>query len=255
MSIPAKVGPSVIGGGGSSTYYGSDGSGSIGNTCGNDFYIGELGGSNIIGAGSQCGDIVSSGAFTSTLAKSVAQSTGNTYGYWFLVGPKFYNNCVGATTTAEATSWGEHQAAQAIKAWGDQAYIYKLTIFGDVEQPSVYWTDVNGTYNQTLNQAVLEGFLSRLASSAFYKGVYSSPCAWETIMGSNYTLSTDVTTWTSEYSFLSIPQKCPSFTSLSPASCGSQFVGAQGFGGLIPSIWQYYESNSLDLDVADYLPS
>lgn len=253
MAKSTNASPNVIVGGGGSTYYGSDGSGN-GNSCGNYFYIGELGGGNVIGSGSECGVEVSAGAFNSSLAQTVAQNTGYTYGYWFLVGPKFYNNCNGATTTSEATTWGEQQAALAIQAWDNQPYIYKLTIFADVEQPPTYWKDVYGYYDTALNQAVLEGFLSKLSSSGFYKGVYSAPCAWETIMGSSYTLSSDVTTWSSEYSYSSIPQ-CPSFSAESPSSCGSSFQGAQGFGGLLPSIWQYYASNTLDLDVAGSLPS
>lgn len=237
------------------TFYGSDGSGS-GNSCGNHFYIGELGGGTTIGAGYQCGTQVTAGAFNSTLAESVAKSTGFTYGYWFLVGPSFYDLCNGATTTTEAKSWGEHQANQAISAWNNQPYIYGLRIFGDVEQPKTYWTDSAGNYNTALNQAVLEGFMDALTASTegFTVGIYSAPCAWETIMAS-YTLPSSVVEWTSELSFSANPG-CISFSTEVPALCESTTKSAQGFGGLTPMIWQYYidPTNPLDLDVASAMP-
>lgn len=245
--------PQSLGGGGGSTYYGSDGSGA-GNSCGNHFYIGELGGGTIIGAGDQCGYQVAAGSFNSTLAESVAKNTGLTYGYWFLVGPKFYNGCKGATTTGEAYDWGQQQAAQALEAWNQQRYVYGLTIFADIEHPENYWKDTYGYYDQSLNQSVVTGYLAHLTASNFLKGVYSAPCAWETIMGASFGLSSDVTEWSYEYSYGSNPG-CTEMSSISPASCGSTDQSAQGFAGLIPSIWQYYQSNTLDLDVASSLPS
>ncbi|MHB1681536.1 MAG: glycoside hydrolase family 25 domain-containing protein [Bacilli bacterium] len=243
------------------TYYGSDGSGS-GNSCGNHFYIGELGGGTTIGAGSQCGVQVSAGAFNDTLAKSVKDTTGFTYGYWFLVGPHFYDFCKGATTTAEANSWGVHQANQAISAWENQLLVNGVTIFADVEQQDLYWKDSAGVINQSLNQAVLEGFISTLTSpnNGLIAGVYSAPCAWEAIMGS-YTLPSTVVVWTSELSFSSNPNltNCISWSVEDNASCNSSTASAQGFGGRTPTIWQYYisppTSTPLDLDVASAMPS
>ena len=113
---------------------------------------------------------------------------------------------------------------------------------------------IRGSSDVSPNQAVIEGFISGIQNSGHVAGIYSAPCAWSEIAGS-YTLPSGVVTWTYELSYSS-PPTCPTtFSAENDAACSSSYVGAQGFGGIAPNLWQYYGSLTVDLDVANALPS
>ncbi|AEJ39719.1 hypothetical protein TPY_1536 [Sulfobacillus acidophilus TPY] len=205
-----------------------------------------IGGGIVSGASTQCGYFIP-GNFSTDAAQAALDNGGAVYGYWFLLGPAYYNNCAGASTLAEAQIWGQQQAQAAITALSNYPQINRKTIFGDVEAGS--WSS-----DTSLNQAVITGFIQGVQNAGYIAGIYSAPCAWSEITGS-YNLPNGVVTWTYEFSYSS-PPACPTtFSPESNAACGSQYNGPQGFGGIAPNIWQYYQSSTTDLDVANALPS
>lgn len=224
-------------------HYGSD-SNTISNPCSElAFYIGELGGGIQPGRSVQCGFTIE-GQFDDATAKIVNDKTGATYGYWFLLGARFANNCTGTDLVDVGKQWGQQQAQAAVKAYKDKAIVKKRTIFGDVEQEKYWQLRGSEKINLKVNRAILEGFIEEIKKNGFIPGVYSAPCAWAEIVGSDYMLPDDVVTWTYQKNHGEGEKQlnyCP--VSLDPRPnepCGSSYQGAQGFGGLNPTIWQYH---------------
>ncbi len=197
-------------------------------------HIGELGTGTTIGGGPCEG-----ACFNTAAANAVGSS--NTFGYWFVLGPE-----PNYTTIAEAKSWGESQGNAAVKAWYDNIYVARQTIFADIEGTA----GTNGwSSNTLLNQAVWEGWFSAVnnADNGVLKaGVYSAPDAWASIMGSSYNLNGTTPEWSYEPQ-IGCAASCPTPTSYE----------AQGFGGESPGIWQYAQNCGTygDLDCSDNLPS
>jgi len=229
-------------------YYGSDlGTNALPpiNSCGMAFYIGQMGGGIAVGTSSPCGYTIY-GNFSSLAAQAALNNHGAVYGSWFLLGPRFANDCGGATTLAEADAWGVQQAEAAVAATGHYAEINRLTIFGDVE-PSSWSSDVS------LNQAVVSGFIRQIQALGRRPGIYSGPCAWQEITGA-MPLPCGVVVWTAEFAYAEPPACPPQFVPIPDAACPDRTVGPQGFGGILPNIWQYYQSYTVDWDVANALP-
>ncbi|PSR36771.1 MAG: hypothetical protein C7B44_07230 [Sulfobacillus thermosulfidooxidans] len=215
------------------------------NACGMTFYIGQMGGGLNAGTSTTCGYTVF-GNFSTLAAQAALNNKGAMYGEWFLLGPAFYNGCVGASSQDEAYQWGMQQANAAVTALAQFPEINRRTIFTDVEPGS--WST-----NTSLNQAVILGFLAQIKQRGHEPGVYSSPCFWQEITASMM-LPCGTVTWTAEFSYAAAPA-CPSHFIPQPyAPCPSPYVGPQAFGGILPNIWQYYESDTVDWDVANALP-
>lgn len=228
-------------------YYGSDSGwdGLSQNPCasGKQFYIGKLGeGTSPI-----------SGYFNTTLAQAlIARGDGSkVYGYWYLRGPSD-PEAAGLTPF----NWGVRQADSANQVRADAlryGQINGQTFFVDVEHDDSW-----STTDFQSNKDVLNGFLSKITAS--YRGIYSYPCAWVDVFGS--------VTWKPSYtpSVLWTAQKfigggtCPTWSSVSGATCSTTTNAAQGFGGMSPTIWQYSvneptpEGGWIDYDVAPTLP-
>jgi len=229
-------------------YYGSDlGTNALPpiNSCGMSFYIGQMGGGTAVGTSSPCGYTIF-GNFSSLAAQAALNNHGAVYGSWFILGPRFANDCAGASTLAEAENWGVQQANAAVAAIGHYAEINRLTVFGDVE-PGSWSVDI------ALNQAVISGFIRQIQALGRRPGIYSGPCAWQEITGS-MALPCGVVVWTAEFNYASPPACPPHFVPEPDAPCPSPYEGPQGFGGILPNIWQYYASDTVDWDIADALP-
>lgn len=224
-------------------HYGAD-SDTTSNPCGElTFYIGELGGGILPGESAHC-EFKIYGQFDDDTAKFVNKRTGATYGYWFLLGPRFANNCDGTDSVDGGKKWGQKQAQAAVKAYKEKGIVKKRTIFGDVEQEKYWKLRTTEKINLKVNQAVIEGFMEEIRKSDLIPGIYSAPCAWETIVGSDYMLPHDVITWTSQKNHGQGQQNanyCPNELDPSPnEKCSSSYKEAQGFGGINPTIWQYH---------------
>ena len=209
------------------------------------FYIGQMGGGLTVDTSTHCGYTVF-GNFSTLAAQTALTNKEAVYGEWFMLGLRFYNSCAGANSQGEAYQWGVDEADAAVNAIAQFPEINRRTIFTDVESGS--WST-----NISLNQTVILGFLSQIINRGYYPGVYSSPCAWQEITAS-MPLPCGTVTWTGEFSYAEEPACPPQFVPQPNTACPSSYVGPHAFGGIMPNIWQYYESNTADWDIANALP-
>jgi hypothetical protein len=142
--------------------------------------------------------------------------------YWFAAGPgrdPHYNG-----TTAEATTWGQEQAQQALSDLGGKVFDFRY-IFMDIENNGVPpdedgWNTVwNGPCGNTVKTeyipanvdfATWVGFANYIDShSPYLAGVYSAGGtwygSWEGIFGSEQLTSTAEWTFTNEQAQLNLP--------------------------------------------------
>ncbi len=219
------------------------------------FYIGEIGNykglnsgtGNCDGASGPCPGFGGC-CFDLSTAETANQHYG-TWGYYFMGGPAADPNWDAATyTTAKAYDWGVKQGNATINYWEGNgfkygAYVIKLTIFADIEDPvpSYGWLpltdDYNGNTGETLNHKVFDGWFNTVNGLGTLKaGIYSSPLAWSEAMGSKG-LSPHPT-WTYE-------------TDVGGCGCPSSMANAQSFGSGNLVFYQYSGACSGDLDMAD----
>jgi hypothetical protein len=175
-----------------------------------------------------------------------------TGGYWYMGGPgvdPHYNG-----TTAEATKWGQQQAAWALAAAGGG--IRYPVLWADIEMPliapapdngwnSVYTSPCSGITRAsfvpaTVDRAVFNGFANYVtAHSKFKVGVYSDAQVWSAIFGTGSTASlTNTYEWTywPETSNLS---SAPAGWCLHGSSTCAQFFGGQTSASKYALMWQW----------------
>ncbi len=261
------------------TYHGCDTNYSpYSDPCVDYFYLGEMGmgtvsGDSTVVSDYYCTTWTNNGATgnTNTYAGDVItlNNSDNTYGYWFLIGPKFANeassqaqhNCgygylvTPVSTVDEAFSWGAAQANAAAQAWGNYPNIKRSTIFGDVEAGSGagWFTSADGVINGSewyaYNRAVIQGFVEQLVTisfpsgGTFHAGIYISPSNYSSITNDMSFSGLTSHLWLADW-FDSLASECyPDWT---PPS----------LGGVATQIWQYYSNqSSIDIDAANTLPS
>ncbi|MDB4895860.1 MAG: hypothetical protein JWN15_2122 [Firmicutes bacterium] len=214
-------------------YYGCD-SATASWSSGTNFYVGRLG----------RGTSADLEFFNAAAATAVGPS--QTYAYWFILGPARDPNCDWTTNTAAA--WGTAQAVAFNQAWHANVQVGSKTLFGDVESGQGGWATPDRSNYIDLNYAVYKSFVTQLQSLGYKVGVYSSPNEWQTIMGSTTATAAPATVaWLASWlvDSTSPPPSAP--VSFSPPSPGK-------FGGIDPTIWQYYGGDSADLNVATSLP-
>jgi hypothetical protein len=178
--------------------------------------------------------------------------------YWFMGGPgvdPHYNG-----STAEASAWGAHQAAEALAAvHANLAAVKYPVIFMDVELPgsrlfdpaldngwnAVYTSACSGVVKRyyiapSVDRADFNGFANYLTAHSTRKaGVYSSPAVWANIFGtgSASTLSnTYEWTYTGDTSSLS---RHPAGWCLSGTSTCAQFFGGMRSSSAYALMWQW----------------
>ncbi len=177
--------------------------------------------------------------------------------YWFMGGPGVdprYNG-----TAAEATAWGEDQAAEAIAAIKANGSVKYPVVFMDVEMPgsTVFdpaldngWNDVytsacSGAVKSTfiaasVDRADFNGFAGYLTAHSAYKaGAYSSPAVWADIFGTG-TASTLSNTyeWTYAGDTSSLAHK-PDAWCLSGTSTCADFFGGITSSSAYALMWQW----------------
>lgn len=257
-------------------YHGLDSnSNPLDDSCNDVFYLGEMGmgayqGNSQVYNSYYCMEFNNNGdtSNTETYAKwMVDNGRDHTYGYWFLLGPMFANpdattssytcsngkvvsgyHSYTVDTPAAANAWGQQQAKAAYNAWLNFPDILGSTIFCDVEQqeaagwyPSSFGL-INGYEYYELNREVIIGFVQEIFNQGMVGGVYSDPGDWDVITDSwtglgSYTSHVWVADWTGSSS-----ECLPTWS-------------APSIGGVGAQIWQYYGSNTMDLDAAISLPS
>ena len=249
-------------------------------SCVDDFYLGEMGLGTVIGDStvvdtancvtfSNAGDTGNTNAYAGDVI--TLNNSENTYGFWFLLGPKFANEAslpaqypcgygysVSAVSTVdEAFSWGVAQAVAAASAVGQNGpypNIKRSTIFCDVEGGSNagWYTSADGTVNgnpwYAYNRAVIQGFMEKMVTisypsgGTFHVGIYISPGNYTAITDSMSLSNLTSHLWLADW-FDSLANECyPNWT---PPS----------LGGVATQIWQYYSNQStIDIDAAISLP-
>ena len=121
--------------------------------------------------------------------------------YWFMGGPGVDPHYTG--TTAEASAWGQQQAARTLYDISHVHVTYPV-VFMDVEIPgnaanytpapdngwnTVYTSACSGRVKQyhipaSVDRAVFNGFANYITAHSHYKvGVYSAPDVWTSIFG------------------------------------------------------------------------
>ncbi|KAA0780923.1 hypothetical protein [Bacillus sp. TE8-1] len=246
-------------------------------SCTDDFYIGEMGMGSVQGDSwvynsslNICFGNIGNTGNTDTNAKFlIDRNRQNTYGYWFILGPKFANpdstqssytcssgrringySSHAVNTLQDAHDWGMQQGTAAVDAWLSYPNIRKKTIFGDVENTDSGWYNsadgnINGINWCEFNNQVIIGFIDgvneRVGASGFV-GIYSSPGEWRTITNdqlplNNYTSHVWVASWPRN----NTETNClPSWT-------------PPKIGGADAEIWQYH--GNPDLNEATSLPN
>lgn len=221
------------------------------------FYIGEIGNytglvsgiANCNGPNGPCpGD---GGCCFNIDAAAAANAQKGCWGYYFMGGPAADANW-NPTGYSEsmAYQWGIRQGQAAQKNWQGEgfqyaAYVGHTTIFADIEDPAAnygwlaaddHYQGVGGT---RLNHLVFDGWFNTLNGfqtpyGTLKGGVYSSPIAWQGIMGSK--VVSGIPIWTCE------PQVggCGRLQQMEPAR----------FGDGVVAFYQYSQSCG-DLDCAD----
>jgi hypothetical protein len=179
--------------------------------------------------------------------------------YWFMAGPgvdPHYNG-----KWAEATKWGQAQAAAALKAVaGHSPAITYPVIFLDVEIPgnapqytpaqdngwkNVYTSACSGKVRIShmaafLNRADFNGFANYLtAHSKFKAGVYSAPSIWADIFGTGkYASLANTYEWTYTGDSASLAHH-PSGWCLSGTTTCAQFFGGITSASKYAVMWQW----------------
>ncbi|MCY0909532.1 MAG: hypothetical protein OWR62_14205 [Sulfobacillus thermotolerans] len=174
------------------------------------FYLGEMGMGTVAGDSTVVSDVAcqtwdntGDTGSTNEFAGYVIQLNNSdyTYGYWFLLGPKYANEASSpgqhscgygylvspVSTVDEAFSWGAAQADAAATAWSKYPNVKRSTIFGDVEQEAAagWYISSDGTVNEepwyAYNRAVIQGFLEKIVTisfpggGTFHPGIYGYP--------------------------------------------------------------------------------
>lgn len=160
--------------------------------------------------------------------------------YFFLGGPD-YSSYGASTTAAEAYIWGEDQAiltnsdyhSAQTAASGDYTNLFFV---GDAEISSLsqQWGWVLG--NSSLNQQVINGFISWFQTRSANVEIYSSPSFWNSYMGG---VSLSTAEWTSQGDYGPITP-CPTggFTG-GPGGTVAQFFGGTTSGSNNALNWQW----------------
>ena len=178
--------------------------------------------------------------------------------YWFMGGPGVDPHYTG--TTAEASAWGQQQAARTLYDISHVHVTYPV-VFMDVEIPgnapnytpapdngwnTVYTSACSGRVKQhhipaSVDRAVFNGFAAYITAHSHYKaGVYSAPDVWTSIFGTGTaSLIPNTYEWTYE----------PETASLSNAPVGwclnhgtgacAQFFGGQTRASAHAVMWQW----------------
>jgi len=179
-----------------------------------------------------------------------------TAGYWFMAGPGVDPHYDG--TVAEATQWGQLQAARALKDMhGSESY---PVAWMDIELPgnapnytpapdngwnAVYTSPCSGVVKTqhiaaAVDRGVVDGFAGYLTAHSSYKpGVYSAPSIWASIFGTGSASKIPGIyewTYTADTSSLSRP---PSAWCLKGTSTCAQFFGGQTSASKTALMWQW----------------
>ena len=173
--------------------------------------------------------------------------------YWYMGGPGVDPHWNG--TTAEATRWGQQQAAWLLAAIKGRGVRYPV-LWADIEMPeiapapdngwnSVYTSPCSGVVRRssvpaTVDRAVFNGFANYITAHSTNKvGVYSAPQIWTAIFGTGAAASLPNTyEWT----------YWPETRNLSAAPAGwclrgsracAQFFGGQTSSSKYALMWQW----------------
>ncbi len=193
-----------------------------------------------------------------------------TAGYWFMAGPgvdPHYNG-----TVAEATTWGQLQAARALADMhGSESY---PVVFMDVELPGnapdytpapdngwndVYTSPCSGRVSHdgiaaAVDRAVLDGFAGYVTShsSAYKPGVYSAPSVWASIFGTGSASKIpDWYEWTYTGDTSSLAHH-PSGWCLQGTSTCAQFFGGDTSSSSKAVMWQWSGGGGTSNGVGDF---
>ena len=191
--------------------------------------------------------------------------------YWFMGGPGVDPHYTG--TTAEASAWGQQQAARTLYDISHVRVTYPV-VFMDVEIPgnaanytpapdngwnTVYTSACSGRVKQyhipaSVDRAVFNGFANYITAHSHYKvGVYSAPDVWTSIFGTGTaSLIPNTYEWTYE----------PETASLSSAPVGwclnhgtgacAQFFGGQTRASAHAVMWQWSGGGGVRYGFGDF---
>lgn len=210
----------------------------------------------------RCGGIVvwsKSDSYAARINQRVYHQGIGAGAYWFMAGPGVDPNYDGKW--AEATKWGQAQAAAALKATvgHDPAITYPI-MFLDVELPgnapqytpaqdngwkAVYTSPCSGKIKTNhmaafLNRADFNGFANYITAHSKYKaGVYSAPSIWADIMGTGkYASLANTYEWTYTGDSASLAHH-PSGWCLSGTSTCAHFFGGITSASKYAVMWQW----------------
>jgi hypothetical protein len=173
--------------------------------------------------------------------------------YWYMGGPGVDPHWNG--TTAEASSWGARQAAQALAGIKGRFIPYPV-IWADIELPeiapapdngwnSVYTSICSGRVKQAgipaaVDRAEFNGFAAYItAHSKFKVGVYSSPTIWGSIFGTGSAASIPNTYEWTYWPETANLAAAPTGWCLHGSSTCAQFFGGQTSASKYALMWQW----------------
>jgi hypothetical protein len=178
--------------------------------------------------------------------------------YWYMGGPGVDPHWKGTTAeTAEASSWGAAQAADALSAMKSLKVTYSV-VWADIELPGILPAKDNGwnsVYSSPCSEHVIHtsvpaavdraefnGFANYITAHSKYKvGVYSSAPVWNSIFGTGSSGSIPNT-----YEWTYLPETSTVTSSTEPSgwclhnskTC-AQFFGGQTSSSKYALMWQW----------------
>ena len=185
--------------------------------------------------------------------------------YWFMGGPGVDPSYNG--TSAEASSWGARQAAQALADIA-KGHINYPVVWADIELPgvapaadngwnSVYTSPCSRVVKQsfvpaTVDRADFNGFAAYIAAHSHFKvGVYSSAGVWASIFGTGSAASLPNTyEWTYEPETTNLGN-APTGWCLRSGGC-AQFFGGQSNSSRYALMWQWSGGGGVRNGVGDF---
>ena len=178
--------------------------------------------------------------------------------YWFMGGPGVDPHYTG--TTAEASAWGQQQAARTLYDISHVHVTYPV-VFMDVEIPgnapnytpapdngwnTVYTSACSGRVKQyhipaSVDRAVFNGFANYITAHSHYKvGVYSAPSVWTSIFGTGAaSLIPNTYEWTYEPETACLSNAPYGWCLNHGAGSCAQFFGGQTRASAHAVMWQW----------------
>jgi hypothetical protein len=208
-----------------------------------------------------------------------------TYGFWWMAGPDHDDAHPFKRPGRNLSGFGRAQASEANSQWKTYNHLVGgRTLFADVERcislpgeepgeripctvenDTAGWAQCKPSESRVNackdNQAVLEGFLSRVAALGFTPGVYTRPGIWNEFFGENY-VPTDASGKPIPFVLWSTGLPYPATTDTEnggprlPEKVEQDFRAAEvtGLGGMRTVIWQHH-MNRPDWDAMRQNPS